>query len=62
MINSVKLQMDARIMENNLKPEIEYSEEYVAKRQKEGMFDCYQGNPPEYPDDVHYMQGYNSLK
>lgn len=54
--------MDARIMENNLKPEIEYSEEYVAKRQKEGMFDCYQGNPPEYPDDVHYMQGYNSLK
>jgi hypothetical protein len=41
--------------------EIEVSQEYIIKMQKEGMLDAYQGAPPDFPDCPYYMMGYNSV-
>lgn len=41
--------------------EIEVSQEYIIKMQKEGMLDAYQGVPPDFPDCPYYMTGYNSV-
>jgi len=40
--------------------ELEVSTEYKTKMEKEGMFDAYQGIPPEHTECPYYMMGYNS--
>ena len=43
-------------------PEIEVTEEYKKKMQKEGMYDAYQGEKAQIPDCPYYMMGYNSVE
>lgn len=42
--------------------EVEESDSYIKMMQTDGMYDGLRGTPPEYPDNVHYMQGYYSTR
>lgn len=42
--------------------EVEESPSYIKMMQTDGMYDGLKGIPPEFPDNVHYMQGYYSTK
>ena len=42
--------------------EVEESPAYIKMMQTDGMYDGMNGVPPEYPSNVHYMQGYHSTK
>jgi hypothetical protein len=41
--------------------EIEYSDEYIKKMQKEGLFDAMNHVDPEFPDCQYYMEAYKSI-
>jgi hypothetical protein len=49
-------------MTEQKEPELEVSDEYKIKQEKEGLFDAYQGISPEFPDCPYYMTGYNKVK
>lgn len=42
-------------------PEIVISPAYIANMQKEGMWAATYGDPPEFPENPYYMEGYRSV-
>lgn len=46
----------------NTQIEVEESPSYIKMMQTDGMYDAINGISPEYPDNVHYMQGYYSVR
>lgn len=55
----------AQLIDNMKTPEqketeLQISQEYIVKMQKEGMWDKMEGRQPADPKNPYYMQGYNS--
>jgi hypothetical protein len=48
--------------DNTVEVAVEESESYIKMMQTDGMYDGLNGISPEYPENVHYMQGYYSTK
>lgn len=48
--------------DNTVEVEVEESESYIKMMQTDGMYDKLNGKKPEFPENVHYMQGYHSVK
>lgn len=56
-INMEKLRPEEREQEYYEEMQVEH-----AAQQKDGMFDAYQNESPQQPNNPYYMQGYNSVR